>query len=272
MANCPVVIIGTPNSQRLEYFKSNNEIMEVLNPTFLNATILNANMAEKLVSPQAIEYQKALHGRRLLNPEMGCAMSHRSAQEIIAESTSGGLILEDDARFNDLTSLIAMTEKFLVDHRDESAILTFFDGRPWSTIRSSFRNAHPYLRNFGSTAYAVSYALTPKAAKELTVANHDYRYSADWPITKCKYFSSTLNIVSHGDALTVSTIDPDRSQRPDGYGLWRRILVLSGLFYFIHRKTFGSLRKFLRDLWMPRFNFYISKMKFQYFKLRYPVK
>ena len=272
MANCPVVIIGTPNSQRLEYFKSNKEIMEALNPTFLEATILNANMAENMVSPQAVEYQKALYGRRFINPEMGCAMSHRSAQVIIAESTSGGLILEDDARINDLNLLIAMTEKFLIDHSDESAILSFFDGRPWSIISPNFRNSHKYLRNFGSTAYAVSYALTPKAAKELIVANHDLRYSPDWPITKCKYFTSTLNLVSHGDASTVSIIDPDGSQRPIGYGLSRRILILSGLYYIAHRKTFGSFKIFMRDLWLPRFNFYISKMKFQYFILRFPVK
>jgi GR25 family glycosyltransferase involved in LPS biosynthesis len=272
MADYPVVIIGALNSQRLDYFKRSREIMEALDPTFLNATILDSTTAGKLVSSNSIEYQKAMYGRRLLNPEMGCAMSHHSAQEIIANTSTGGLILEDDARINDLSSLIATTEKFLIDHRKESAILTFFDGRPWSAISSSFRNGHPYVRILGSTAYAVSYALTPKAAKALTVANHDFRYVPDWPITKCKYFSSTLNLISHGDSSTVSTIDPDGSQRPAGYTLWRRILVLSGLYHFTHWKTFGSFKVFLKDLWVPRLNFYIVEMKFKYLTLRYPVR
>ena len=270
MVNCPVIIIGTPNSQRLEYFKSNNEIMEALNPTFLNATILDSNAADNLVSPDSIEYQKVMYGRKLLNPEMGCAMSHRRAQEIIAETSTGGLILEDDARINDLSSFITLTEKFLLDHREESAILTFFDGRPWSTISSSFRNAHPYVRILGSTAYAVSYALTPKAAKELVAANHDFRYGPDWPITKCKYFSSTLNLVSHGDSSNVSTIDPDGSQRPTGYGLKRRIHVLTGILFLNNRRKFQKLRKFLDDLWFPRANFHLSNLIFRLLVLRHP--
>jgi GR25 family glycosyltransferase involved in LPS biosynthesis len=265
LASFPAVVISAPNSNRREYFFSDPKIAKLLSPQFMDATMLDKNYSREDIKLQSLTHQKILYGRELLNAEIGCAISNRRAQVIIAGSTNGGLILEDDARFTDLDTLVAVVDKFLIEKKDQAAVLSMYDGRDWDKIKPKFRARRPYLRSISSTSHTVCYALTPLAAGQLIKANAESTFVADWPVTNCKYYTSTLGLVRHGDTSTVSQID-NTGKRSIRLPLTRRLLVLSGFFYFIHSKDIGSFVVFLREIWFPRLRFYLSN--FHFFILR----
>ncbi len=269
MASFPVVVISAPDSNRREYFFSDPKIVELLSPHFMDATMLDENFSREDINPRSLTHQKILYGRELLNPEIGCAISNRRAQIIIASSTNGGLILEDDARFTDLDTLVAVVDKFLVEKKDQVAVLSMFDGRDWNKINSKFRARRPYLRSIGSTSHTVGYALTPLAAEQLIRANAESTFVADWPVTKCEFYTSTLGLVRHGDVSTVSQIDNTES-RSIRLPLTRRLSVLSGLYYIIHSKDIESFVVFLRHVWFPRLRFYLSNFHFLILRTFFP--
>lgn len=269
MPNFPVVIIGAVESLRLAYFRNHSVFNSFFRPIYLDAVMVKPHDLSSYVDQKTSHYQEILYGRVLLGPEVGCALSNRNAQILISETDKGGLILEDDARFKDLPALTDLVDKFLCLKQGESAILSLFDGRDWSLVDFKFRNDHPFLPSIGSTPHTVAYALTPQAARELAKANESLKYVADWPITNCSFYSSTLDLISHGDPSNVSSIDPE-GVRPGHPNIWRRIKVLSGFIFLVHREDFGSFRVFLMDMWFPRFKHYASVFWFKSLRLRYP--
>lgn len=269
MPSFPVVVIGEMNSRRLEYFKNHTEFNNLFRPTYLDAIMLKSQELSSYVDQEVARYQKILYGRRLLSQEVGCAVSNRNAQILISASVSGGLIVEDDARFKNLAALRDLVDKFLDVKRGQSAILSLFDGREWSLVNYGFRENNPFLKSLSSTSHTVAYALTPLAAKALVEANADFKYVADWPPSKCTFYTATLDLISHGDSTTVSSIDPD-GIRPGHPDLIRRFKVFTGIFFLGNRREFGNINIFFRDMWLPRFKYYVSDIWFRYIIFRNP--
>jgi GR25 family glycosyltransferase involved in LPS biosynthesis len=269
MPSFPVVVIGAVNSPRLEYFRTHPEFNNFFEPIYLDAVMLKMQDLSSYVVQKSTRYQSILYGRKLLSQEVGCAISNRRAQIVISETHRGGLILEDDARFKDLTSLIDLVDEFLEINRGQSAILSLFDGRDWSLVNNQFRRNNPFLRSVSSTPHTVAYALTPLAAMALIKANADFKYVADWPPTNCSFYTATLDLISHGDSTTVSSIDPE-GIRPGHPDISRRVKVFTGLIFLANRREFGKLSIFLRDMWVPRFKYYVSFFWFRYIVFRNP--
>ena len=269
MPSFPVVVIGAVNSPRLEYFKNHLDFNNFFKPIYLDAVMLKLQEWSSYVDQKSTRYQTILYGRNLLSQEVGCAISNRNAQIVISETGRGGLILEDDARFKDLAALTDLVDKFLEVNRGQSAILSLFDGRDWSLVNHKFRKSHPFLKSVSSTPHTVAYALTPLAATALIKANADFKYVADWPPTNCTFYTTTLDLISHGDSTTVSSIDPGgiRLGHPD---ILRRIKVFTGIIFLGNRRDFGKLSIFFKDMWVPRFKYYVSVFWFRYIVFRNP--
>lgn len=269
MANFPVIVISAPNSGRRGYFSSDFRIADLLNPVFMNATMLNEEYPRDRIDPQSLTHHKVLYGRELLNAEIGCAISNRRAQSIIANSEFGGLIVEDDARFTDLDRLVKVVDRFLAEKRGMPAILSLFDGKEWEKISSGFRLKHPYIRSIGATPFTVAYALTPLAAEQLILANAESAFVADWPATNCYFYSSTLGLVNHGDSSTQSLIDKTEV-RAIRNPIKRRLLIFSGIFYLTNFKHIESFSVFFNQIWLPRLQFYASRLLFGILRTIYP--
>lgn len=269
MPSFPVVVIGAVNSSRLEYFRNHPDFNRVFKPIYLDAVMLKSKDLSSYVNQETTRYQNIIYGRKLLSQEVGCAISNRNAQLLISETDKGGLILEDDARFKDLTALANLVDNFLEVHRGQSAILSLFDGRDWSLVDYRFRTKNPVLKSIGSTPHTVAYGLTPLAALALVKANDDFKYVADWPPTKCSYYTATLDLISHGDSTTVSSIDPE-GIRPGHPDISRRIRVFTGFLFLGNRRDFGKLSNYLGDVWVPRFKYYVSTFWFRYIVFRNP--
>ena len=266
MPNIPVIIIGAAGSKRLKYFQNQADLSSRFNPYYLDAIMLLSADVGSFVDEETSIHHEVLYGRKLLSSEIGCAASHRLAQIHASKTEMGALILEDDARFNDLDKLTKLVETFLREKKGQTAILSLFDGRDWSRTSVRFRQRNLFLRNIGPTPFAVAYALTPEAGRSLAEANESHKYLADWPASDCAFYTSSLTLISHGDSSTLSLIDPSgiRTTRPS---ILRRLQVLSTLYYFFNRHRFDSFHTFLREMWIPRVQYYISELWFYLLKI-----
>lgn len=269
MPSFPVVVIGAMNSPRLEYFKNHPDFSSIFRPNYLNAVMLKSQDLSSYVDQKTSRYQEIIYGRKLLSQEVGCAISNRNAQILISETVKGGLILEDDARFKDFSVLADLIDEFLEVNRGQNAVLSLFDGRDWSLVDYEFRRNNPFLKSVGSTSHTVAYALTPLAAMNLVKANADFKYVADWPPTNCSFYTATLDLISHGDSTTISSIDPE-GIRPGKPNISRRIKVFTGCIFLGNRRDFGKFSIFLKDMWVPRFKYYVSVFWFRYIVFRNP--
>lgn len=271
MSSFPVIIIGAEDSPRLKYFKSSSEVLELLEPEYLNAIMLDSESASIYVNSRIDDFHQTVYGRSLMSSEIGCALSNRLAQNRISKTDIGGLILEDDARFNDLPRLIEVVNEFLSNFAGQKAVLSLYDGRSWNELEDGFRQKHPFVRTLSPSAHTVAYALTPEAAENLVYANRDLRYLADWPASNCIFFTSSLGLINHGDSTTISSIDSSESRRQHP-PILRRIQVISGWLYFSKHSAFYSFKEFIYTMWIPRFSHYISVIIFKLLRLRYGRK
>jgi GR25 family glycosyltransferase involved in LPS biosynthesis len=267
MPNIPVIIIGAVDSKRLDYFQNQTDLSTYFEPYYQEAIMLLPKDVSSFIDEETSNHHELLYGRQLLSAEIGCAATHRLAQIHASKTEIGALILEDDARFNDLDTLKKLVETFLNAKKGQNAILSLFDGRDWSKLNTQFRESNPILRNIGPTSFAVAYAITPSAGRTLAEANSSHKYLADWPSSNCSFYTSSLTLISHGDASTISLIDPlgKRSIRPP---LLVRLQVISSIYFFLNIKRFGSLRTFLKEMWLPRVQYYISTAIFRFLMIR----
>jgi GR25 family glycosyltransferase involved in LPS biosynthesis len=266
MPNIPVIIIGAVDSKRLDYFQNQIDLSTYFEPYYQEAIMLLPKDVSSFIDEETSNHHELLYGRQLLSAEIGCAATHRLAQIQASKTEIGALILEDDARFNDLDTLNKLVETFLNAKKGQNAIMSLFDGRDWSKFNTQFRESNPILRNIGPTSFTVAYAITPSAGRTLAEANSSHKYLADWPSSNCSFYTSSLTLISHGDSSTLSLIDPSgiRTTRPS---ILRRLQVLSTLYYFFNRHRFDSFHTFLREMWIPRVQYYISELWFYLLKI-----
>jgi hypothetical protein len=131
---------------------------------------------------------------------------------IIAESERGGLILEDDARIQDLELLESVSQEFLREKTRSSSALGLLDYSSVTNFRIrhiSHLNYKHFHRLFAEVPLAVGTLLTPEAATTLVKSASENSQLADWPHSRCKFYFLSKGCISHGDSTTNSVIgDP----------------------------------------------------------------
>jgi len=205
----PVIILKTPKLERSRVLEATLKGKKNFQVNLLISTMAESLIdLDKLFIDYETEELKLLEGRELNPREIACAYSHNEARAIIANSLSGGIILEDDARLVNLDALYLMVSSFLRTKLGQKAILNLTGFRNNSV---SSLNSHKIHKLFGIPNLAVGYALTPSAALELICSNSPIKYVADWPDTKCKYYVPLSPLVKHGDENNCSTIIKDKN-------------------------------------------------------------
>ena len=200
----PIVILKTPNVNRSRIIEES-----LRKQKYFQVELLKSTMAKTFTDLDScfIKYEleefNLLEGRELIPSEIGCANSHNIARNIIANTTFGGIILEDDARFINLDNLYLIVSSFLQHQIGKKAILNLTGFKNKSITSSNFSKVHRLL---GAPDLAVGYALTPHAASELTRSNSPIKYVADWPDSNCRFYVPLNPLVKHGDENTPSII------------------------------------------------------------------
>jgi GR25 family glycosyltransferase involved in LPS biosynthesis len=194
--------------------------------------------------------------RELTLGEVGCAIAHNNARLMASKFSSGALILEDDAIILNLPILIEESMDFLKDHVGVKAVLTFYtDDNPQFPFYARHKR---FFKRYQPPPYAVAYALTAEAAKELASSNSPVRCVADWPSARVQFFQSTSKLVSHG--VYPSLIDPDNSQYRSKGSTLQGLSVATSTYFFLHRSQYSNFLEFYRYTWQPRAIFHIDAL------------
>ncbi len=232
-----VFIIETPNSSRSKVLKNSLEDHPRITVHIIEARmIFNHKELEKSAIRVDYEFFWALTNRNLTFPEIGCALSHNVARSECARLEFGGVILEDDARIIDVEFFVSSAIMFLEEFKDKSSILSLTYG---PKIRSSSENSTDFhlIKLFGEAPLAVAYAVTPLAAKRLSLANNPVKYVSDWPKIDVDNYCLLNPLVSHGDANTQSTIDPTGTLLRTKRDLRFKLFTLTLLDFFVRSRS-----------------------------------
>jgi GR25 family glycosyltransferase involved in LPS biosynthesis len=199
----PVVVIKTPNSTRVDPL-----LVQLDKISVVDAIVIEATMGYSLDYPNKTSVLDEFnsYGRVLTQNERACAISHRRAREILAQSDFGGVILEDDARIVNPEAFVNETRDFLQTHlgkEDVLTLLSYLKSPPGKKFMSKGNNT---FRLLAEAPLAVGAALTPEAAKCLVAAATELSMTADWPTSNCVFFGLKTGVIRHGDSQTVSMI------------------------------------------------------------------
>jgi GR25 family glycosyltransferase involved in LPS biosynthesis len=253
-----VIVIRTPNSDRylpIEALLKNDKRFELeyieasMTPTYNDVSSRNIEY-----STEIFEY---FHGRKLAPPEIGCADSHNRARHLIQFSSNGGVILEDDARIIDVDLFYDVSLLFLNSSQRSKSILTL---TPFDKLIKNHSKKVKKIRVLGTPDLAVAYVLTPSAAKSLIKVNQPIVSVADWPNSRCKFYITNIQCITHGDANTRSTISVDENDFRNNYDLK---LKLSQFFLLTINKRPASLniQEYFYVLFFKRLLWYFEKVK-----------
>ena len=251
----PLFIIKIPNNPR------SNKLVETLSKSkIFELIIFPAVMYQSSMTEYDVDYefQRSLYGKKLSNGEIGCAISHCDIQTQLADSLIGGVILEDDARIPNLERFEAAVTTFLISKRSSASILSLL---PWDhTVKKidAIDLNIDFHKLFGQTPLNVGYALTQKAALELSTSNLKYAFLPDWPPNNANFFTTLSGVLIHGDKDTSSVLDLyGRNKLPRRYGL-QKFLIYP---YIKNRKYFSSLFRYMKIMILPSITWRIDNSR-----------
>ena len=242
----PLIIIEIPGMNRAKPLLNilrDSEIFEII--------IFPAIMYEKYMENWEVNhgYLRAIYGRTISDGEIGCAISHLEAQKMLSRTASGGVIMEDDARIENLNNLEELVSKFLVNSTGTSSLLSLL---PWKHL-NKFRLEVPtderiIYKLWGQTPLTVGYALTNFAAKELSESNQEIKYLPDWPMNRVKFYTTIIGLICHGDGSTKSVIGTNSIRQ---ISLKNKLTLFSGLSYIKNRDFFQNMAYYIKVVHLP---------------------
>ena len=252
----PLLIIKIPNNSRSDKLIQTLSVSKVFDVRIFSAVMFQPTMEEYEIN---YGFQRALYGKELSNGEIGCAISHRESQSILANSILGGIILEDDARIPNLAEFEAITTTFLNSEKNNASVLSLL---PWNhKVRNlgAISQNYSFYKLLGQTPLNVGYALTNKAARDLAASNPECAFLPDWPPNSSHFFTTVGGVVIHGDDETTSILDLyGRNKLPRRYEI-KKFLIYP---YLINAKYFSSLLQYLKIMIFPSITWRIDNSRF----------
>lgn len=217
--------------------------------------------AEPLIHPNFLK-QRTLYGRELSDGEIGCAISHQTIWALYSKRHEPIVILEDDARIQDMDKFQSLVVEFLKSYGKENAVLSLL---PWKQEPrlQNFRprlDRLPIVKLLGRTPLTVGYVITESAMSVMATANRDFAYLPDWPPTNTKFFTSIVGVISHGDHATYSLID---RTGPRVNEKRYKFYQLSLLPYLCNKRQFSSFLEFCMASWIPSITWRIDQIRVQ---------
>jgi hypothetical protein len=247
-----VVLIGDEGSKRCQplqiLFRGDTRFkVTIIQPVFLKS--LNGGLLKSLGFD--IEKSKAFNLRELSLGEIGCAIAHNNARELLAKNGVGGLVLEDDARVPSL------------DYLHKTAIQFFSSTKSPCLLNCSVNLELDQMENpsmfdpvlqkrLTPSPLTVGYMVNHSGAKMLNEANFSINWVADWPYSKIVHYRLQLPAIAHGDNDSGSLIDPLGNLNRSGNRIKWRFQLFSLIHFFRNRRHFKSLKFYVESMLLPR--------------------
>jgi GR25 family glycosyltransferase involved in LPS biosynthesis len=229
VASIPLIVMSSKNIARTDTFLRGwqsvpNAEIRIIPGVYLDKSIVK-DLPTKVFSK--------IYGRNMTVQELGCAKAHFLARAEISTSEIGGVVFEDDARFIEPETILALAVDFLIKHSGQAAILNLCES-PLSPFRSN--HSRKWVGIFGHSPLAVAYVLTPEAAIALNQASELVDWVSDWPHSKVKHYVCVPALVAHGDNQSGSEI----AITLDGNDLRHNRNAKSKILRFINPFRFAS--------------------------------
>ena len=237
----------------------------------LEIEVFPARIVSSFPADYDMDRMRALHNLDLRPAELGCAMSHRDVQRLIAGSSDPWtLVLEDDARISDRTGFERVIEELshFVPGDPASAVSLYSEGailKRWPE--------RDFVECVGEPPFAVAYFLTPAAAGRLSEANHDLRYASDWPRRSgVTFFLHRDRVVRHGDEQSVSLVGvrqvdslrlPTKISSLSVKHVIDRLAIYTFVHYARHRRHFHGLSDYIAQVMRHRLIWHIGRTVFR---------
>lgn len=199
VASIPLIVLSSKNLTRTDTFLRGWHTV----PDVEICIIPGVYLDESIVEDHPTKVFSKIYGRGMTVQELGCAKAHFLARTEISTSEIGGIVFEDDARFIEPETILAVAVDFLTKHSGHAAILNLCES-PLSPFRSN--HSHKSVGLFGHSPLAVAYVLTPEAAIALNQASELVDWVSDWPHSKVKHYVCVPALVAHGDNQSGSEI------------------------------------------------------------------
>jgi len=253
----PAIVIEIPEicrSAPLIEILSKSSVFEIIK---LPAVMFQFSKNEYHVD---LEHLKVVYGRKMNEGEIGCAISHMHAQEILSKTNFGGIVLEDDARIPDLIKFEDLILRFFGNMKsDEKSLLSLL---PWrhrnSVMKTTLGYKSAIYKLTGTTPLTVAYAVNAKAAKELSFANKAIKYLPDWPKNDCTFYTSIDGVVNHGDSKTFSLIGDRQFKKK----FKLKLAIATSIYFFQNKNHFNEYRNYFGIYFKPFFTWRIDNLKF----------
>jgi hypothetical protein len=187
----------------------------------------------------------------MLPGEVGCSLSHNFARACAAKNENGAIILEEDALVLDLSNFITDASNFLKKQKSSASILSFYNNEYKFDVKTNFETRTRWIRHPGTPSSTVAYAITQKSAQVLVIANEPFRFLADWPTSKTRFFISVARSIGHPKNPKQSQIG-DRLERSMGFSFADKLQIMLFIYYMKNRKDLNGIGNYLKDLWLPR--------------------
>lgn len=269
-----VVVIETPKSSRskalLDSLQSDTRFKVDCIPAYMLNSYSDIINNEIVFDVGLFEY---IQGRKMYPQELGCAVSHNQARSLIASSSNGGVILEDDARILDLDSFYRLSVTFLREHKFTSSILSLTGYRNLGLLNSNIVKipSRNIVSLFGKPDLAVGYAITPFAGRDLIGANTPISTVSDWPETKSHYSALLCPVVKHGDFSTGSVILMDRADLRMQSHFFHKMKMFFSPKHIMFVSSKIGLRGYIEKVYLERIFWRLDTYVFKLRLLRYKV-
>ena len=258
MVKIPAIVIEIPEIDRsapLIEILNKSSVFEIIK---LPAVMYQFSKNEYRVD---LEHLEIVYGRKMNEGEIGCAISHLYAQEILSKTNFGGIVLEDDARIPDLIKFEDLILRFFGNlESNEKSLLSLL---PWQHRDPVQKTTLGYRSGIykltGSTPLTVAYAVNAEAAKELSYANKTIKYLPDWPKNDCTFYTSIDGVVNHGDGKTFSLIGERQFKKE----FKLKLAILTSIYFFQNRDHFNEYRNYFAAYFKPYFTWRIDNLKFK---------
>lgn len=254
-----ILVIQTPGSNR------SAPLLNLLaDDQRFDLHIIQAKMLK--ITPSKLDFPfsdarfQYFEGRRMLPGEIGCALSHNLAHKYLVDSKTPGVVLEDDARIDDVDFFYSSIVNFFDNKIQDSSILSL-TGFRYDKFKDRYERTgkkKDFVKLLGRSDLAVGYAVTRSAAVELFESNKMINYVADWPENKCSYFVSLCPAVVHGDSLSGSNIP--RSSKTFRSAIFHRLKMLTFFSYFFQNKLKVSFFDYFWKVFAIRFFWHLDTL------------
>ena len=229
VASIPLIVLSSKNIARTDTFLRGWQTVPDVEICILPGVYLD----KSIVEDHPTKVFSKINGRGMTVQELGCAKAHFFARAEISTSEIGGIVFEDDARFIEPETILAVAVDFLIRHSGHAAILNLCES-PLSPFRSN--HSRKWVGIFGHSPLAVAYVLTPAAALALNQASELVDWVSDWPHSKVKHYVCVPALVAHGDNESGSEI----AITMDGNDLRHNRNAKSKILRFINPFGFAS--------------------------------